>query len=213
MASSAARSARPASRRATSASYLLARGHDIGVLADDRALHLGELFEVAHQRIDALDARALEIAVVGEHARDRPDIVLLQQQLDLLVTTERIGRAQQRGEGLALRFERAREAGAAFLQCGQFVLLAGQAFIECTYRFRRVIDGELLFAQCARGLGMFAAGRALLLGSARICSRTASSFCFVSCSCAARAAGSSGCATAAPSAVSSTPARKPILKS
>ena len=70
---------------------LLARRCQLEALGLNLLLNLGELAEIGHQTIDAINTGALEIAVIGEHARNRADIVLLQQQLELFAATERIG--------------------------------------------------------------------------------------------------------------------------
>ena len=90
----------------------IARRCELGRRLADRSLHVGERFEIAAQAVDAADSRALEIPVVRKHARDCGDIVLLQQEFQFLVAAKRIGRAQQRGERIALRLQQGHEIGA-----------------------------------------------------------------------------------------------------
>ena len=130
----------------------------------DRPLQVGQLLEIGHQTVDALDPGPLEVAVIGQYAGDRIDVFLLQQQLEFLVAAKRIGRAQQHGEILALCLELVRQRRALVLEPGQFLLPLGQLGIDRAHAAEGRGDGRLGLAQRARGLVLLATGRAQLRG-------------------------------------------------
>ncbi len=157
-------SARSASSFSPSVARALREAAEFGGGGLDRGLHVGQFAQVAAQAVDLLDLRALEVAVVGEHARDRGDVVLLQQQLEFLVVAQRVGRAQQGGERLALRLQRLFQIGAPPVELRQLALLRGDATVQGVHVLRHRGHGQFLLAQRAHRLVALAGGRALLLG-------------------------------------------------
>src|SRR4029453_13539307 len=76
------------------------------------------------QRGDACSAIALQIAVVGEHARSVGDAVLRQHQLQRRIAAGGVGGPQQRRQLLALRAEALLQVATALLQlCERGLLL------------------------------------------------------------------------------------------
>ncbi len=142
----------------------VARRFELGGLGADRFLHFREVFEIDAELVDAADARALEIAVVGEHARDRGDVVLLQQQLQLFVAAERVCRTQQRGERSALRLQRGFELRARGVELVEIRLLRGELLVERVDILRDLGECDFLRAQRLRRLAALAFGCTLLLG-------------------------------------------------
>ena len=151
-------------------------------------------FEIDAELIDAADARALEIAVVREHARDRGDVVLLQQQLQLLVAAERIRRAQQRRERVALRLQRGFELRALVRRARRARACCASSFSSSACTSLATAATAVSFSRSARAASPRSPSVARCCSaSALISARTASSFWRASRSCAA-------CCGSAPSA-------------
>lgn len=137
---------------------LAAQPSELLLLAGNFRLHVSQLLEIDQQAIDALDARALEVAVVGQHACNCAHVFLLQQQLQLLVVTQRVGRAQQHGQCFALATKGFRQLLAALVERFQFGGLRSQFRVELTDAFERCGNRGFQLAQGITGFAAFSRG-------------------------------------------------------
>jgi hypothetical protein len=122
-----------------------------GLLASDLALDRFESGEFRAQRRDAPRTFVLQVALVGEHAAGIGDAILRQHQLQGRIAADRVGRAQQAGEFLALCAELVTQCDAALLQLGQCRLLALQIGLGPAQRERGGADLLVGLAQLPAG--------------------------------------------------------------
>ena len=129
-----------------------AAGIQCFALGADLLHQFGQLGQLGQQGVDAVHPVALEIAVVGHHPRQRLDAILGQQQLQLLVPTKGIGRAQQGSQRFALFAEALFHRGAFGLQALQLGALLFDAGIDVAQRAAFTIHTLVGFAQRSCGI-------------------------------------------------------------
>jgi hypothetical protein len=143
------------------------RGEQFLLALLDLRGHRRQLLEFGADLADALAARALEVAVVGEHPRQVAHALLLEQHLQFLLPAQRVGRAHQRGEFGALRRQRLFQFRAPRLQREQRQLLRGDRGLRVVQVALRARHHLIDAAQLAGGR-VAIAFQALLLGRQRL---------------------------------------------
>ena len=139
------------------------RGQHVALVLDalgDR----GQGLQFLQQAGDALLAVGLEIAVVGQHAGQVGHAVLGQQQLELFVAAQGVGRTHQGGQGFTLFGQAGFKPGLFKLQVAQFDFGGGDAGFGAAQGAHGVADLGVGLTQGLAGFAAFAFEIALLGG-------------------------------------------------
>ena len=134
---------------ATTVSKFLLLGLDL-LLGRHQALQL------LAERLDLLCTRPAQVVVVDHHATDGSRVLLVQQYLDPLLATHRIGRAHLAGEHLALSGQGLGLNRALRAQLFQTPLLFAEPAIQRAHPARKATNGLLRFLELTGQRGLFA---------------------------------------------------------